>query len=85
MMHSHTNIVTHVKGLIALLYEYERNVEASDAEGNRISNGIFISTYGSGVSCFNNLQSLFCSSLRNLIEAHLAFSSPAEREGPRSR
>ncbi len=55
MMHSHTNMVTHVKGLIALLYEYRKNVEASDAEGNLISNGIFISTYGSGVSCFNIL------------------------------
>jgi hypothetical protein len=48
-------MVTHVKGLIALLYEYRKNVEASDAEGNLISNGIFISTYGSGVSCFNIL------------------------------
>lgn len=55
MMHSRTNMATHVNGLIALLYEYKKNFEASDAEGDLISNGIFTSTYGSGVSCFNNL------------------------------
>jgi len=53
MLRSYRTMVTHVKGLISLLNEYKENPEASDPNGNLISSDIFISTYGSGVSCFN--------------------------------
>lgn len=53
MLRSHSTMVTHVKGLISLLNEYKRNLEASDADGNLIRSCMFISAFSSGVSWLN--------------------------------
>jgi hypothetical protein len=53
MLRSHSAIVTHVKGLISLLDEYKKNLDASDTDGKLIYSAMFISTFSSGVSYFN--------------------------------
>lgn len=50
MLRSHSTMVTHVKGLISLLHEQKKDLEASDADGNLISSCMFISAFSSGVS-----------------------------------
>lgn len=50
MWHSYRTMVVHVEGLISLLSEHKKNLNALDTDENLINSAMFISTYSTGVS-----------------------------------
>ncbi|PMD37684.1 hypothetical protein L207DRAFT_636341 [Hyaloscypha variabilis F] len=48
-LRSHSTMVTHVKGLISLLDEYQKTFSASNADGNLVFSAMYMSAYSSGL------------------------------------